>query len=156
MIEELADLLDSFPGAANQTRCFTHVLNLVAKSIIKQFDVPKSQAGQALDEAAEALATLAVDLDLEEILSRTQDDNEPDDLETADDNVEGWADLRNELSEEDKKVLDESLQPIRLVLVKVSHQLLIDYYMIKSNNRFSCAKLHLQSRTHPLLSFHDG
>ena len=29
MIEELANLLDDFPGPANQTRCFTHVLNLV-------------------------------------------------------------------------------------------------------------------------------
>ena len=126
MIEELADLLNSFPGAANQTRCFTHVLNLVAKSIIKQFDVPKAQADRTLDEAAEALATLAVDLDMEEAISRTtQDDNEPDDSERGDDNIEGWVDLRDELSEEDKKVLDEILRPIRLVLVKVSHHLVL-------------------------------
>ncbi|TFK61912.1 hypothetical protein BDN72DRAFT_749645, partial [Pluteus cervinus] len=38
MIEELVNLLDNFPGPANQTRCFTHVLNLVVKSMIKQFD----------------------------------------------------------------------------------------------------------------------
>ena len=126
MIEELADLLNSFPGAANQARCLTHILNLVAKSIIKQFDVPKAQADRTLDEAAEALATLAVDLDMEEAISRTtQDDNEPDDSERGDDNIEGWVDLRDELSEEDKKVLDESLRPIHLVLVKVSHHLVL-------------------------------
>ena len=126
MIEELADLLDSFPGAANQTRCFTHILNLVAKSIIKQFDVPKAQADRTLDEAAEALATLAVDLDIKEAISRTtQDDNEPDNSERGDNNIEGWVDLHDELSEEYKKVLDESLQPIRLMLVKVSHHLVL-------------------------------
>ena len=43
MIEELANLLDDFPGPANQTRCFTHVLNLVVKSIIWQFDAPNSK-----------------------------------------------------------------------------------------------------------------
>ena len=125
MIEELADLLNSFPGAANQTRCFTHVLNLVAKSIIKQFDVPKAQADRTLDEAAEALATLAVDLDMEEAISWTIQDNEPDYSERGDDNIEGWVDLRDELSEEDKKVLDESLRPICLMLVKVSHHLVL-------------------------------
>ena len=35
MIDKLADLLDDFPGEANRTRCFTHILNLVAKNIIK-------------------------------------------------------------------------------------------------------------------------
>ena len=39
MIDKLAKLLEEFPGAANRTRCFTHILNLVAKSIMKQFDL---------------------------------------------------------------------------------------------------------------------
>jgi hypothetical protein len=34
MIEELANVLDEFPGPANQTQCFLHILNLVVKSII--------------------------------------------------------------------------------------------------------------------------
>jgi hypothetical protein len=34
MIEHLSTLVENFPGAANQTRCFTHILNLVAKSIL--------------------------------------------------------------------------------------------------------------------------
>jgi len=65
MIEELADLLDDFPGEANRTRCFTHILNLVAKSIIKQFDVLKAHANEVLDDLAKELAVLAVDLDIE-------------------------------------------------------------------------------------------
>jgi hypothetical protein len=115
MIAELEDLLHDFPGAANRTRCFTHLLNLVAKSIIKQFDVPKAQADEALDDVARELAGLAVDLDIEEEISREESDDEDED-----DNVEGWTDIREELSDEEREALDESLRPVRLVLVKVS------------------------------------
>ena len=34
MIEELTNLLDDFPGPANQMQCFLHILNLMVKSII--------------------------------------------------------------------------------------------------------------------------
>ena len=43
MIDHLAILLEAFPGLANHTRCFTHILNLVAKCIMKQFDAPKKK-----------------------------------------------------------------------------------------------------------------
>jgi hypothetical protein len=125
MIDELADLLEAFPGAANRTRCFTHILNLVAKSIIKQFDVPKAQGDEVLDDVAKELAALAVDLDTEERLSRESPSFEGDsDEEGEDDNVNGWTDVRNELSIEERKVFDKSLQPVRLVLVKVSYQII--------------------------------
>ncbi|KAF8954084.1 hypothetical protein BDZ97DRAFT_1600447, partial [Flammula alnicola] len=38
MVEHLGDILDEFPGAANQTRCFAHTLGISAKSVLKQFD----------------------------------------------------------------------------------------------------------------------
>ncbi|KAF6742602.1 hypothetical protein DFP72DRAFT_765725, partial [Ephemerocybe angulata] len=38
MVTELAKHVDAFPGAAAQTRCFTHVVNLSAKSLIRVFD----------------------------------------------------------------------------------------------------------------------
>ena len=69
MIAELADLLDNFPGEANQTKCFTHILNLVARSIIRQFDIAKAQANEMLDDATKELAALAVDLDIKERIS---------------------------------------------------------------------------------------
>jgi hypothetical protein len=118
MIEELADLLDDFPGETNRTRCFTHVINLVAKSIIKQFDVPKTQAGDVLDGAAKELAALNVGLDIEELTSREADQNDTDE-----DNIEGWHDPRQDLSDEEREVLDKSLQPVRLVLVKASYKI---------------------------------
>ena len=41
IVEHLAMLVENFPGAANKTRCFNHILNLVAKSILRLFDAPK-------------------------------------------------------------------------------------------------------------------
>jgi hypothetical protein len=48
MIEELVDMVPDFLGPANQRQCFMHVLNLIAKTIIKQFDIPKTNANSAL------------------------------------------------------------------------------------------------------------
>jgi hypothetical protein len=122
MIEELADLLDDFPGEANRTRCFAHILNLVAKNIMKQFDVPKAHADGVLDDAAKELAALAIDLDVEERISREGQSFEGEgDEDEDDDNLDGWVDVRAELSDVEREELDEGLQPVRLVLVKASY-----------------------------------
>ena len=44
MIEHLAVVIDTFPGAPNQTRCFAHILNLVAKTVLRQFEGPMEMA----------------------------------------------------------------------------------------------------------------
>jgi hypothetical protein len=116
MIDQLAVLLEEFPGSVNRTRCFTHILNLVAKSIMKQFDLPKAKEGEALDAAAEALANMAGDIEMEEKLIEgdfTSDDD-------MDDDNDGLADVREEMSEVEIAALDESLKPVQLALVKVS------------------------------------
>jgi hypothetical protein len=119
MIDELADLLASFPGKANQTRCFLHILSLVAKSIIRQFDIAKGKADEALDEAEQELRALAEGIDLEDLATqRERDDNDDDD---EDDDVDGWVDERNALSVADREALDASVRPVKLVLVKVSN-----------------------------------
>jgi hypothetical protein len=43
MIEKMADVLTDFPGSPNRTRCFNHIINLVAKTVIKSFDTPKKE-----------------------------------------------------------------------------------------------------------------
>ena len=116
MIEELADLLDDFPGEANRTRCFTHILDLVAKSIIKQFDILKAHANEVLDDAAKELAALAVDLDIEERISHEDPSGDGEDDADEDNNVDGWADVCDGLLSREREVLDESLQPVHLVL----------------------------------------
>ena len=118
MIAELAELLDNFPGPANQTRCFTHVINLVVKSIIRQFDLPtaKGPADKHLNEATKALLALAGDIDFEEDALAGAD--EEDSVEG--DNIEGWVDEHATMSEEEVDELDESVAPVRLLLTKVN------------------------------------
>lgn len=126
MIDELANLLDLFPGAANQTRCFLHIINLVVKSIIKQFDLPKAQADGILNEATKELQKLAGDIVLEEEESRNEgkDDDEDDDCE-------GWIDERKDMTEGEKQRLDNSVQPIRLLLTKVRHAATLHHACIR-------------------------
>jgi hypothetical protein len=50
MVDKLAIQLDDFPGSASRVRCFAHILNLVVKSIMHQFDVPDKKEAVA-DEA---------------------------------------------------------------------------------------------------------
>lgn len=116
MVAELAELLETFPGGANRTRCFTHILNLIARSMIRQFDLPKSQADAALDATDQELADLAEELNGEEVDDR---DLEVED-DTEDDDVEGWVDEYEQMTEEDREDLDESIRPVKLVLAKVS------------------------------------
>ena len=116
MVAELAELLETFPGGANRTRCFTHILNLIARSMIRQFDLPKSQADAALDATDQELVDLAEELNGEEVDDR---DLEVED-DTEDDDMEGWVDEYEQMTEEDREDLDESIRPVKLVLAKMS------------------------------------
>ena len=128
MIEELANLLDDFPGPANQMRCFLHILNLVVRSIIRQFDLPKSkktldgadEGDPTLDAATRELLKLAGDIDLEEQITVSAGD----DNEVADDDEEGWVDEHEDMTEEDLKELAASVQPVWLLLTKVTLQII--------------------------------
>ena len=123
MIEELAHLIDDFPGPANQTRCFLHILNLIVKSIIQQFDLPKSKKAtdsddddDSMNEATEELLKLAGNIDLEEeIMASAGDEGDT----TEDDNDEGWIDKCKEMTEEELLELAKSVQPVWLLLTKV-------------------------------------
>jgi hypothetical protein len=123
MIEELANLLDDFPGPANQTRCFLHILNFVVKSIIRQFNLPKSKKASGdddeddptLDAAIAELLKLAGDIELEEQITASAGDDK-----AADDDEEGWIDKHEDMTEDELKELVASVQPVRLLLTKVT------------------------------------
>jgi phosphopantothenoylcysteine synthetase/decarboxylase len=115
MIEELAILVDDFPGPANQTRCFLHILNLVVKSIIQQFDLPTSNDDDE-NMGKKELLKLAGEIEHEEEITAS-DGGEGDAID--DDNNEGWVDERDEMTEEELHELEESIQPVRLLLTKV-------------------------------------
>jgi hypothetical protein len=119
MVEHLSTLVENFPGAANQTRCFSHILNLVAKSILRQFEVQKkgrnSSDSDYLDDATKALAVLAEELELDDGSTELADDED----EEEEDDKEGPDNERDVMSEEEAAELEESLVPIRLTLSKV-------------------------------------
>jgi hypothetical protein len=107
----------------------THILNLVAKSILRQFDMPKKTGANDrmdLDDAATALAGLAQELEeLSELEDNDPDDEEADD-EMPGDNNEDFGDERDGMSEVEVAELENSLIPIQIMLTKVS----IIYYLI--------------------------
>jgi hypothetical protein len=70
MVESLKNLLEVFPGESNRTWCFDHIVNLIAKSIIQQFDLPKTKGNESFDEVLCELMVTAVDLDKEELATR--------------------------------------------------------------------------------------
>ena len=123
MVEELAILVDDFPGPANQTRCFLHILNLVVKSIIRQFDLPSSKKTsnceedeEDMSEGTKELLKLAREVEEEEAITVNGGSEED---ATEDDNVEGWIDEHDEMTEEELLDMAESVKPVRLLLTKV-------------------------------------
>jgi hypothetical protein len=118
MIDELANLIRSFPGASNRARCFNHVVALVAVRVVRQFDVPKGR-DDTDSEAEQELRELAEGLDIEDATTQREREGDEDD-EEDDDGVEQWAEERANLSNADREEHDESVRPVRMLLVKVS------------------------------------
>lgn len=135
LIDELGDLDNSFAGRANQVRCFAHIINLIAKSILRQFEVTKGRTSDdtADEKTADILADLAAGLDLEDEpvypMELSEDEDEKDGAgeggegEESDevdvDDVDGWIDEREDLSDEEREELRESVLPLKLALAKV-------------------------------------
>lgn len=124
MIEELTRLLPDFPGSANHTRCFLHILNLIAKTVISQFDTPNNMFGNEEGDA-ELLATLAKGIEREEEMTRESEGG------AEEDDMEGWVDEVELLNDVEREELNASLVPIRLVIVKVSCWII--YYLLSAN-----------------------
>jgi hypothetical protein len=117
MVDTLGRVLDNYPGDPNQAHCVNHVIVLVVKCLVHQFDVSKGDADTALDKVEKEWRELAEGIDVEEILAKCRQEpmNGEDD---NDDNGDG-NEMEVELSVEDHAELEASTQPIRLVLVKV-------------------------------------
>ena len=151
MIDELRLLIDAFPGASNQTRCFLHIINLVAKSVLRQFEPPNAKDKNLLSEVAKELAALAEDLE-ESMDDHNGEDDDLDELE--DDDEDGERDEHEGMSNEEIAELEESVQPVRLVLAKAS--LFKLSFKLFTHARCSCARSHFQLKTRPLSSSPNG
>ena len=113
MVEELEFMLEDYPGEAVRVRCFLHIVSIVAKTIIKQFDVPKKNGKDLVDILDQELYKLAEWIKEEEAQTLSERvDSEEDDNADADD-------LADNLDEEGHERLLAELCPIWLLLVKV-------------------------------------
>lgn len=114
MIDSLSDLVPAFAGPTNQTRCFLHVVNLIAKSLLRQFDTAKTDlngSGELEDEELNETGDGDGDGD------GVEDEGDDDDDET--DNDEGWVDESKELSARDLEELKRTTRPVKAALLKV-------------------------------------
>lgn len=149
MIDEMADLIENFPGAANQTRCFLHILNLTAKSILQQFEIPKKKkAGngngngggdddgdkgkKTLNKAMSELLAMANEIEDEPFGVDDVDDSEDSEGVDFEDNDKELEDEREDLSADEIAELEADLLPVRLMLTKVwTGQMTQDYKLKK-------------------------
>ena len=156
MVDELAGRLKEFPGATNRTRCFTHIINLVVKGIMYQFDVPSKKSGAFTDERAEAYHMIAGDIEMDELLTQVESENSQEDKDgPLHDNDKGWIDEWDNMAEEDVDKLEDSMRPLQYLLTKVSGRKCCKVFANQLTRR-RFANLRSQSRTHLQLSFLSG
>lgn len=123
MVDELEARVLEFGGCSTHVHCFLHTINLVAKSLVREFDIHKKwSAGEhttSLDEDVERL---------EQELRMLADGIELEELATVDekslagnDEVEGWIDEVERLDRDEWEEFHKTVRPVKLVLVKVKH-----------------------------------
>ena len=118
MIEELHTLVAKFAGSASHTRCFLHIINLIAKTLIQQFDAKKTTT-----EADSELAEMGKELNEDErLLDEVMHDNEDEDERIEEEN-DKWVDETEGLDMEERIQLERSIHPVKLVLVKVRQRI---------------------------------
>ena len=119
MVQELARLTDGLAGLATHTWCFLHVINLVAKSLLCQFDVKRKEGDSMVDLGAEILH----EMDLEDLadlmIEADEDDLDAADAGDGDDSENGLVDEVAELSEHEHRALERDILPVKFVLAKV-------------------------------------
>jgi len=113
MVSELEILVPGFAGFRHHICCFLYILNLVVQSMMKQFDLRKTASELPNSEEMEALLEDIED-DEEEAENKLAEDEEPFD------NIDGFVDVVDNMSDDEREEIMEALRPARLVLAKVS------------------------------------
>ena len=137
MIDSLATILLDFPGEANRARCLAHIVNLVVKIILRQFDVVKKKKKKDLPTNDANVPDLASsdhghgevepeinEDELDEIVRvLDKEEKEMDEAGEADDEegdkVVRDVELIEKAMEEEIKGVSKMAKPVRQVLFKV-------------------------------------
>lgn len=123
MTDHLAGLLKAFGGQFARTRCFLHILNLSATSLIRPFDVKAVSDVEEADDDVRELLTHVRELEAEERelageLESGEVGGDGDD-ELLGEDEESWLDEVESLDGEDEKEFQQEVRPVKMVLTKV-------------------------------------
>ena len=110
MTDELASLIAHFGGDLTQMRCLLHVINLVAKTVTKEFDVQDNREG------TDDLTTLAEGIDAGDLWAIEEWEGSGDEIN----DVDGWVDEISLLMANEHARLEGKICPVKVALVKVS------------------------------------
>ena len=121
MIESMATIIADFPGKANRVRCLAHIVNLVVKIILRQFDVSATKGRE--DNDGEALDIPEDEEELVRVLDKEEKEmDEGDETDDDEDEVTLVRDVQiiEEAMEDMIKEVSKVAKPVRQVLYKVS------------------------------------
>lgn len=111
--------MPAFEGDFARVRCFAHIINLIAKAMLTQFDVREATCALdgELDDDVRALLQLAEDLASEE--AETQRDLAEAGEESTTEDDEEWVDEVATMDDFERDVFEDEVRPVKMVLVKV-------------------------------------
>ena len=126
MIDSLAIIISDFAGEANHVQCLPHIINLVVKIILCQFDVSKKKKGRDRPEANDEEdgpgheITEDEDEELVRVLDKEEKEMDSDD-ETDEDNERLGRDVEmiEEVMEDEIMEVSMMVKPVHQVLFKV-------------------------------------
>ena len=140
MVEELMTLADGFARPAAHTQCLLHIINLVAKSLLRQFDVKKkdvpnnstrsespdvnavsnSGKGDGTDDRTKSDGDIVCDQQaLEGLMIEDEEDDSKGQEDEDEDSDEGWVDEVAEMSEAERHEFEKNIHPVKFTLAKV-------------------------------------
>jgi hypothetical protein len=119
-----------FPGEANRVRCLAHIVNLVVKMILRQFDVPKKKKKKDVAANDPNVPNLAPSLDeddpemMEDEIDKLvrvldKEEKEMDEADEESDKLVRDLELIEEAMEEEIEGVSKLAKPVCDVLFKV-------------------------------------
>ena len=141
MVESLATIMSHFSGEANRARCLAHIVNLVAKIILRQFDASKEKKRKnspdivndnnneiVVDKDKVVVEENVEDSDDDEQMERVMDKEEKEMDEGGGDDEDDEdgekllqdAEILEELMEDDIERVGMKAKPVRQALFKVN------------------------------------
>lgn len=117
MISILADTVPDFPGEKHCIHCFSHIVNLVTKSLLNQFEPLKTKKEDAVNDVERDLIELADGLEWEDLDIHLKE-AEAAAGQVEKDDVDGLVDEMALLSTEEREKWLTETWSVQMALVK--------------------------------------